>query len=613
MKKTIFICIMTLCFTCVYSQNQNVDSLIYVLETEKMPTENKMRLYWDILLCYWNTDLEKNIIYAKEALNYANKENDDSWISRFNRALGMSYYFKGEYDLSLIALENAVKYAIKAKNKREENASNIQIGNMYFKAGKEELALKYYTDALSSLDSLEQYIDYANSLINISTIHSRHFNIEKAKYYINIALKTAEEQNLMQPKMSCYSNLGSIYNDEGLLDSALVFIHKSYEIGHILNQKINIIISTQMLAGIYSDLGDLKNAEKYAQECLDTANEYGGKQEILTAWIIMAKVNFALKRYKDCEMYASKTWEADSMDIENADNAIHYLCSSNIFLGNKEKAFYYLQKYKDIRDEKSGKSLHNSIADMEIKYETEKKEIRIASLEKERQMYIWLGVAGALLAIALSVALWLRIRSARKEKQLVATQSVLDGEMGERSRLARDLHDRLSGNLSAVKMGIKDNRESILSIQDKLDKCIDEVRRIAHNLMPASLQFGLKVALGDFAAQYDNVNFHFFGEEKRAEDRIEFVVYCCASELVNNSLRHSGANNINLQLIQSDKHISITVQDDGCGFDENSVKKGFGMKSINDRIASCNGKIDVSSSPGNGTETTIELKIENTD
>ena len=179
--------------------------------------------------------------------------------------------------------------------------------------------------------------------------------------------------------------------------------------------------------------------------------------------------------------------------------------------------------------------------------------------------------------------------------------------MGERSRLARDLHDRLSGNLSAVKMGIKDNRESILNIQDKLDKCIDEIRRIAHNLMPASLQFGLKVALGDFTAQFDNVQFHFFGEEKRVEDRIEFVAYCCASELVNNSIRHSGAKNINLQLIQSEKHLSITVQDDGCGFDENSVKKGFGMKSIHDRIASCNGKVDVSSSPGKGTETTIEL------
>jgi signal transduction histidine kinase len=248
---------------------------------------------------------------------------------------------------------------------------------------------------------------------------------------------------------------------------------------------------------------------------------------------------------------------------------------------------------------------------MEVKYETEKKELRITSLEKERQLYVWLGLAGVLLAIALGFVLWQKVKNARKEKLLIATRSVLDGEMRERTRLAQDLHDRLSGNLSAVKIELNNYAESLQGVRDKLDNCIKDIRNAAHDLMPAALQFGMKVALEDFAAQFPNVRFHFFGKEKRIDGRMEFVVYCCASELVNNSIKHSGAKNINLQLVQDEKYVSLTVSDDGCGFDEKAVAKGFGLKSIHDRVTSCNGKIDIATSPGKGTETTIELRIEN--
>ena len=166
-----------------------------------------------------------------------------------------------------------------------------------------------------------------------------------------------------------------------------------------------------------------------------------------------------------------------------------------------------------------------------------------------------------------------------------------------------------SGNLSAIKLELNKHAEALQNVRDQLDKCISDIRDTAHDLMPASLQFGMKVALGDFAAQFPNVRFHFFGEEKRIGERMEFVVYCCANELVNNAIKHSGAENINLQLIQDEKHVTLTVSDDGCGFDEKTAIKGFGLKSIKNRVASCNGKIDIVTSPGMGTETTIELKI----
>jgi len=260
--------------------------------------------------------------------------------------------------------------------------------------------------------------------------------------------------------------------------------------------------------------------------------------------------------------------------------------------------------------EKSKADFQKRLVEMETKYETEKKEMRIASLEKERRLYIWLGVAGGLLLISMGIGLLQTIRNARKERQLIASKAVQDGELNERARLAEDIHDRLGGSLSAVKIELK-NAESLQSVSDKLDECIKEVREITHNLMPRSLRlFGMKGALEDFTAQFPNVHFHFFGQEKRVRERLEFAVYCCASELITNSLRYSGAENINVQLLQDDKSVSLVVHDDGCGFDEKTVTKGIGLKNIHDRVASFNGKLDIASSLGNGTETIINLKSE---
>ena len=107
-----------------------------------------------------------------------------------------------------------------------------------------------------------------------------------------------------------------------------------------------------------------------------------------------------------------------------------------------------------------------------------------------------------------------------------------------------------------------------------------------------------------------NVYFQFFGENKRVENKNELMIYYCAYELVNNSYKHSGAKNIAVQLVQDDNRISLTVQDDGCGFDVDSVTHGSGLKNVHNRVTVLNGILDMTSSPENGTETIIELRVE---
>jgi signal transduction histidine kinase len=561
--------------------------------------------------------LEKASIYTEKGLKLAEKEDDKTIESKFNAYFGRIYNTKSSYDTALVYWEKALDLAIEAKDEEQEASANRGIGILYARQEKFIPALECFKKALSIYENTDNKQNSIVIMSNIATTYRVMENEERAVYYLEKAKNMAEEIDDAHGKMVAYTELGAIYhkrayteNEQGNVERALEYELKAHEISLRLGNKAYQVSTSQALNAIYSNyLEDEDTALKYAEKSLQAARELGDPKMIIAALSALSTSYFAQKRYRECKVAALEGWEIDSTDINIGSNLLSRIILTDIALCDKDNAEVFFAKYKDLFTRHIVQNDREIIADMEVKYETEKKEMRIASLEKERQLYVWLGVAGALFVFALIIVLWQTIRNARKERLLIATRSVLDGEMRERARLSQDLHDRLSGNLSAVKMELANQAESLQNVRDKLDKCIREVREAAHDMMPSSLQFGMKVALEDFTAQFPDVRFHFFGKENRLEKRIEFVVYCCASELVTNAIRHSGAKHINVQLVQGEKHVALTVQDDGCGFDEKTATKGLGLQSIRNRVTSCNGKMEIFSSPNKGTETIIELKI----
>ncbi len=609
MKHVGIFCILLLVSMGTFGQSANVDSLVNILETQNLSAEKKLDLYKDISQKYMQNDLEKFKKYTALGLELAVKERNKKMQAAFNANTGVFYSYKASYDTALVYMEKALELAKETKNENLEAKLYVNMALNYSMKGDFSKEIEYDLKALPIFEKIGDDKSFITLLVNLGTTYRSLYDEERALYYIDRANKLAEETGYSHGKILVYYAYAGIYYNQKEFEKALEYYLKSIEICKKENNKHFEILCAQSIATVYLEyLKDYRKAEEYANESLQQAIEFGDPFRIRGSLRILAQIRLIQKRYKDCENLATEAWEIDSTDIDTSPDLASMIAISNIHLNNKEKAEHFFHMYIDLNGEKSKKSLQETLIGMEVKYETEKKEMKIASLEKEKQLYIWLGITGILLAIALGVVLRQKMKSIRKEKQLIATRSVLDGEMGERTRLARDLHDRLSGNLSAVKIGLNNQTESLQNVCNKLDSCIEEIRRVAHNLMPASLQFGMKVALEDFAAQFPNVHFHFFGEEHRIEERKEFVIYCCANELVNNSLRHSGAKNINLQLVQDEKHVTLTVQDDGSGFNEKSVAQGIGLKNIRDRVSSCDGKIDIVTSPGKGTETIIEIK-----
>lgn len=165
-----------------------------------------------------------------------------------------------------------------------------------------------------------------------------------------------------------------------------------------------------------------------------------------------------------------------------------------------------------------------------------------------------------------------------------------------------------------------DNAQAFERSIDMLDSSISEMRRVAHNMMPEILvKYGLDTALKEYCDEIDrsgvlHVNYHSLNMNNTAfEQTTSVAIYRVVQELVNNAIKHAAAKNVLVQLhhLQKEKQLSVTVEDDGNGFDTAilSSAKGIGWSNIQNRVEFLKGKMDIASSPGKGTSVLIELNI----
>ena len=217
------------------------------------------------------------------------------------------------------------------------------------------------------------------------------------------------------------------------------------------------------------------------------------------------------------------------------------------------------------------------------------------------------------------------IKELKIDHQLLASRAVLLGEEKERGRISRDLHDGLGGMLSGVKLSlssikgsnplpsaINENLEQTLS---QLNAAISELRIIAQNLMPeALLNFGLKDALHDLCSNIAihkniDISFLFYGEPFRFDNSIETSLFRIAQEGINNALKYARASQIIVQLIQDESWVNLTIQDNGVGFEVDKIQneKSGGLKNMRDRTESFDGRFNLDSCSGLGTEIIVEF------
>jgi len=630
-------------FSVMGMQAQNVDSLENVVKTGT--PEMQMKALSQLTTFYQFNDVPKAMEYAWKEKNIADKEKSRTGQATALSDLGDIYYTRKIIDSAL--------YYIKAASVIwEELGDRQKLADSWADMGSMQILLDHPDDAIENNRKALEYYQHAGSegkaaiaLTNIANAYSYMGNNEKSNQYTLQAIAIWEKIGDKIQLGISYYNLSTNCGEkkkEGIEygEKAIAIFRETgniYYIGMALIRVCRVVLSSidEDAPADNKTTTALKKVSAYLSEASTIAEKTQNenmKYEILFSQTYYELVSGNYKKAKSlAENLLAATDTTNKYDMESAHELLIY---SLIRTNDSNRAVQYFSKYRPMIEDANQQEWTQKFSEMEVKYETEKKELQITALQKEKRLMTGLSIAGgAVLLLALTAFLFLwrwtvqkrrlaeqQVKQLEQEKQLVATQAVLDGETSERSRLARDLHDGLGSMLTAAKLSLLDMKKGVtLEAADVnrfdaaigiLDQSVQEMRRVAHHLMPDSLsRFGLKSAVSDFCSVLPAVYFTYYGDKSRIDPKLEVMIYRSIHELVNNALKHAGANRIMVQIIQEPDRINFTVQDDGCGFDPSTVVSGMGLQNIRNRIASYNGVIDIYSRPDEGTEINVELPL----
>ncbi|MPM15030.1 hypothetical protein SDC9_61395 [bioreactor metagenome] len=284
------------------------------------------------------------------------------------------------------------------------------------------------------------------------------------------------------------------------------------------------------------------------------------------------------------------------------------------------------KNFKDIKTEKYIPNVEKNIAVIvkngQHVYETEHltRDGDVIFLEMSSRVIDYLG-GKAILSIARDI-------TERKELERKIAAAIIETEERERKRFAADLHDGLAPLLSTIKLYTdllkKGNfnkispAETLQAVDELIDKAIVSAREISNNIMPSILQdFGLPAAAKDFCNYINNTNSAKIqldtSQYSLTGTRIEeTVLFQAIKELVNNSLKHSQASNIEIFLESHENQVNLFYKDDGVGFDVDEKLRqptGLGLNNIINKVKTINGLCLIKSKPGEGMNVLITLTV----
>lgn len=627
--------------------------------------------YNDMGILYYDSEkYDSSIILYKEALKIREQEGDDAGRAKLYNKIGIVYQRQGDFgvalDNQLKALElfektgqdvgisyslnnigilnqnmsrydEAVEYhnrSIAIKLKINDRGGLVQsyvnMANIYKLQTNHEEAEKYYTKALEIARELENKEYIANVQNNLGELYLRKKEHNKALDAISESYAIREEKGDTKGMVSCLNNLALTYIELKNTDTAAVLLAKAEQLGlEGINTKLELMAVYQSYSKLFEATGDIHNSlERYKlyisyKDTLYT-EEMGDKfAELETKYLSLEKDRQIQQQQLQLKQrlyeLSLQQLQLSEADLEIAGNELEI---------KKQREKILDQQLETVKKEHALQAMYreNQIKQLELKNQ------QLALNRRNIMLFtvIALSVMGALLGFSfyrrykLSQAAVLQATVIHQQE--LATKAVLEAEENERKRIAGDLHDTVGQMMSAVKMnlslmendipfGSAEQHESYKKVLSLVDDSCREVRTVSHNIMPnALLKLGLANGVRDFINHIDSrvIKIDLFIEgldEERLDANVEAVLYRVLQECVNNVVKHANANTLDICVIRDNAGISITLEDNGKGFDTKNTAKfeGIGLKNIITRINYLKGTVEWHSSPDKGT--LVEINV----
>lgn len=534
-------------------------------------------------------------------------------------------------DSAEVEFKTLIKPEIQKSQPKVFIRANLNVGRIYGDKGDNVTALKYYQTALKTAESTNDKESLPHVLKNIGVLYVSWKKFDEAFKYYDKAEQLAAEINNEELIADCQNNKGIIYEQQTNYPKALALYKSALELytKKSLPQKISMALSN--IAIVYKFQKNYPEAINYNFKAISIAEKQKDKWSMAATYNNIGNLYREMGNYKMAILFCEKALkiakEIDAGEIIQITYDTMSETAANS--GDFKKAFEYHKLYSQATSDFINKESTKQLSELNVKYETEKKQNLINKQQFEiKQKNNWLIFGGILASISLIVLFFIyknyqhkQDKKLQKEifrQQELETKALFEGEQNERIRIARDLHDSVGQMLSLVKINLSSQEQTSENenIQNLVDKTISEVRNISHNLIPEELNFGIFPALENLS---DKVNASSktkmeldIPEEIRLikfQKQNELSIYRIVQEVVNNMIKHADASSINLSINKLDKSLIINIKDNGKGLDGDSISnsRGIGWKNINARVHMMDGKIRIESEKLAGTQIEITL------
>jgi len=645
-----------------------------------------IRHHLDLSESFENTNLDSSLHHAEQALAISLRTGLAAWAAEGYNAVGIALERKGQLDEAIRSYRQAMRLYDSLGAQRQVAGCMVNVGLSYRLKGEMDSAVKYNELALQisraeKLHRLEAYV-----LHNIGSVYeTRQYWYTALDYYLqSLELKT--QYGTEEDHAYTLYNIGNIYFELKLADKAISFYKRAldasadddsitvgdvhYAIANVystilsmhdsamtLYRKALIVRSkigyaqgiAEALLGIgetWRHLGRADSAVVYVRRAHDVLLDSEMYSDIASTYLALARSYSALRQWPiaialaDSGIEAARTVESRRTEM----SLYQLLADIHRERGDWKPAAEYMTRYSALKDSVLNEEIATRVLDLETRYRSAQKDKAIAeqALELERQelrlvkrnRQLLLMIGGTAVLVIMMLMMWgvfatrrrlmkQEVMTMKREGEVRLLEAIAEGEEIERGRLARELHDGVSGMLSAAKLSVGSLRqvpgvevnESFRQANALLEDTARELRQVSHNLMPEHLrQIGLIGSLEQYLETMErtgNIRFHLqhYGMEKRLDRKTELLLYRVIQELVHNIMKHARATEALVQLNRNHRLMQVTIEDNGAGMPATDATDGAGLESIRTRLQSLYGKLDIESKTGEGTSVYLELLL----
>lgn len=641
MTRTTRFCLLLALLSCsfLFAQTPALDSMRQVVSTQ---TGAQRIVTWQELAfqCLrYNTDSSQ--VFAQKSLEAAKRAGLDSLAAEAYKYLGMCAFLTSDQETAISRYQQAIALHERLGNGASAAAALANLGSAYNRIGDYEAALEAELRAQSYFeahaDTVRLFLIMGNIAELYGNIEAPRKSLEYAKrsfvlnkVYSRGPLTATPSSNLANSYLDM-ANLDNIY-----LDTALYYYRLARDEFSRTQDPFNQSVIYNNLGYVFelrTELDSAWEAYKHAYQLNRALNRPASASKALSN---MAELRIEQGQLQEAAQHLDSAWHYMSLSDETGVyqrvyHAVYQLAEAE---NQPAKALAWYKKSEALRDTLLNRERVQSLAELQTRYETEKKDRQIAEQEvklseaaRQQEQLIYGSLIGLLALLVVAGLVFYRYRlqqqarlnAERLEQQQLRIRATLQAQEEERGRFARDLHDSVGQVLAATRLqfGAFDSPTqdpAYGQALDTLDDACREVRAIAHTMMPRSLEEqGLDAAACELIEKAVlpagiHAEVDVLGTSQPLSPEKQIAVYRILQELIQNVIKHAEATAVHIQLMYRAEQLILRVEDNGKGLPANLSRSGAGMNNINLRAEAVSAHFDLENGPdGRGTIATLRL------